>query len=357
MFSISDSHTGYNVGSQPEPDFSNEWPLIAADDLPVDILLPRLQGVTQPNPNQWSACCPAHRDSRPSLSVTETDDYRLLVYCHAGCDPEDIMGVVGLKVCNLFPSDYAIFKALKKGKRKQHALHTGRPAAESDPAIVPDWLVESMTSHAKTCFQTAITGNHLPTLGQQLLLPTQALFDFGVGVEFPGGHPLWTFPERDANNRIVGIVIRTNTGKKWCEKGSRRGLIIAHRPPPNAISDPTAPLYIPEGHTDCIALYAAGCLAIGRPAARLNGAAERWLADFLLGRPHLWQERPIVVTGDNDSAGRQGAQATAENLSRILGKAVVHDYPPYVYNDMRDWIISGKFKPGWPFPPLQQPTH
>ena len=39
---------------------------------------------------QWhgsygTACCPAHDDKNPSLSITERDG-KLLVYCHAGCD-------------------------------------------------------------------------------------------------------------------------------------------------------------------------------------------------------------------------------------------------------------------------------
>jgi putative DNA primase/helicase len=35
--------------------------------------------------DQHSACCPAHDDRRPSLSIAQRDG-RLLLYCHAGCD-------------------------------------------------------------------------------------------------------------------------------------------------------------------------------------------------------------------------------------------------------------------------------
>ena len=32
----------------------------------------------------WMACCPAHEDSNPSLSIKEVDG-KVLVRCHAGC--------------------------------------------------------------------------------------------------------------------------------------------------------------------------------------------------------------------------------------------------------------------------------
>jgi len=38
----------------------------------------------------WTARCPAHDDSNPSLSITESEG-RLLLYCHAGCDYRDIV--------------------------------------------------------------------------------------------------------------------------------------------------------------------------------------------------------------------------------------------------------------------------
>jgi len=38
--------------------------------------------------NGWKSRCPAHDDSNPSLSISEGDDKRPLVYCHGGC-PQD----------------------------------------------------------------------------------------------------------------------------------------------------------------------------------------------------------------------------------------------------------------------------
>jgi hypothetical protein len=39
----------------------------------------------------WSARCPAHDDSKPSLSLTDSDNGRVLIYCHAGCDQNTVI--------------------------------------------------------------------------------------------------------------------------------------------------------------------------------------------------------------------------------------------------------------------------
>lgn len=54
--------------------------------------------------NGYIACCPAHDDNNPSLSITEKDG-RILMYCHAGCDIEDICSALDIKVYNLFEED------------------------------------------------------------------------------------------------------------------------------------------------------------------------------------------------------------------------------------------------------------
>lgn len=49
----------------------------------------------------WSACCPAHDDTHPSLSIGWTPD-RVLLWCHAGCTFDEICAALGLKPTDLF---------------------------------------------------------------------------------------------------------------------------------------------------------------------------------------------------------------------------------------------------------------
>lgn len=42
---------------------------------------------------KWMACCPAHDDRSPSLSITDGRD-RLLLYCFAGCNYAEVRDVL-----------------------------------------------------------------------------------------------------------------------------------------------------------------------------------------------------------------------------------------------------------------------
>jgi putative DNA primase/helicase len=42
----------------------------------------------------WMACCPAHEDRAPSLSITDTKGGKVLVRCHAGCDQRDVIAAL-----------------------------------------------------------------------------------------------------------------------------------------------------------------------------------------------------------------------------------------------------------------------
>jgi hypothetical protein len=42
----------------------------------------------------WTACCPAHDDREPSLSITDARSGKVLVCCHAGCDQEDVIAAL-----------------------------------------------------------------------------------------------------------------------------------------------------------------------------------------------------------------------------------------------------------------------
>jgi hypothetical protein len=74
---------------------------------PVDRVLKRLDGVQRSGDSYVARCpCPDHGrglgDRRPSLSVDESNDGRVLLKCHAGCEFEEIVGALGLKKADLF---------------------------------------------------------------------------------------------------------------------------------------------------------------------------------------------------------------------------------------------------------------
>ena len=53
--------------------------------------------------NGWTARCPAHADRSPSLSIADTADGKVLVYCHAGC--EQALVIDALRDRGLWPTN------------------------------------------------------------------------------------------------------------------------------------------------------------------------------------------------------------------------------------------------------------
>jgi hypothetical protein len=69
----------------------------------ADKLLNQLAKVKRTGKESWVACCPAHADKNPSMTITEKDDGRVLLHCFAGCSVDEILGSVGLTFDDLFP--------------------------------------------------------------------------------------------------------------------------------------------------------------------------------------------------------------------------------------------------------------
>ena len=84
---------------------------------------------------QFSARCPAHSDSKPSLSIRKGEDGKVLLHCHAGCLFEKIEDAIHKKVLEqgLNLSEYAAMKQLPvdylhKQWRLEDTACQGRPA-------------------------------------------------------------------------------------------------------------------------------------------------------------------------------------------------------------------------------------
>lgn len=81
-------------------------------------LLNRLDGVKNRGNGKYQAKCPAHDDERASLSIEDTDD-KILLYCHAKCDTERVLGAIGLTTKDLFKDNNSIYGIKVKQPKKQ----------------------------------------------------------------------------------------------------------------------------------------------------------------------------------------------------------------------------------------------
>lgn len=73
----------------------------------LEVLLSRLDKVEKLSPGahqaRYKACCPAHADKNPSLSVTLAQSGAILIKCWSGCSAHDVVNAVGMEMTQLFP--------------------------------------------------------------------------------------------------------------------------------------------------------------------------------------------------------------------------------------------------------------
>ena len=280
---------------------------------PIEQVLNRLVQVTpSSNPNQWRSCCPAHADSHPSLSISETECGTVLLHCFVGCTFSQILDALGLQARELFP-----------------ASDPGSPPVMPHPASViqpaTDW------NHVAQMFRESLTPARLDQLSARLGVSIESLSKLCVGWDLESR--AYTFPECDETGQVVGILLRSPNGEKWLMRGGRRGLII----PNCAISD--GPIFLPEGASDVAALLDYHANAIGRPSANTN-CLEKLVT--LLSRT----TQDVFVVGERDgpvlaeSPGYIGAARLATQLRNRLGPRVKLTLPPERNKDVRAWLSS-----------------
>lgn len=95
--------------------------------------LGRLEGV-RGGGDQYTARCPAHGDQHNSLSVSVGKNGQVLLHCHAGCEPQEIVEAMGLTMKDLFteitPGEaFPAYSVTKTGKAPIVATYSYRDEA------------------------------------------------------------------------------------------------------------------------------------------------------------------------------------------------------------------------------------
>src|SRR5262249_48294964 len=154
-----------------------------------------------------------------------------------------------------------------------------------------------LTAVAERC-RLALTSEKRQELANTLGLPEVCLSALGVGWCETGPHyfedtprrrPCFVFPEQDASGAVIGLTGRYPNGAKICWPGGRRGLFV-----PTGWRQRGGALYLPEGPSDVLTLWALGLSAIGRPS---NTGGVTLLGELLADQP---LDRPIIVLGELD---------------------------------------------------------
>lgn len=131
----------------------------------------------------------------------------------------------------------------------------------------------------------------------------------------------WTFPMRNAEQKIIGYRRRLLCGKKLCVVGSLLGIIV-----PIATIQAHNTLYITEGESDLAMAIQLGLNAIARPGCQ---SCETILRYYSKGKE-------VVIIADNDKPGIAGAKKLQAHI-RASTKSCIIITPPIPHKDLRAW--------------------
>lgn len=194
---------------------------------------------------------------------------------------------------------------------------TNRRGPSEPPRSPPKADLDQLAAkHAKS-----VTDGQVEALARELGVSSASLRAIGIG--FDGAN--YCFPERNASGTVTAINARLANGEKRVGAGQHRGLIL-----PENLDELSDPVLIPEGPSDTAALLAMGLTAVGRPMAK-GGAAL--LAELLDGRE-------VLVVGENDKAGLEGAEETASRLAAAWNMSVSWALPPKANKDAREYLVG-----------------
>jgi len=280
-------------------------------------LLEKLSGVKACG-NGWSALCPAHEDRRPSLSVNEGDDGRVLVKCHAGCTASDVCAAVGLSLADIMPA---------QGRGGLPVISTSTPPTSTEPAETR--RKQGLRRRSPRQYENA-------EQAVAALVRTMGRFDHRWNYHNAAGELTGVVLRWDCDNgKQIRPVSRREgaSGKHWVTAG-----MLDPRPLyrlPELLQLPASELvFICEGEKAADAACQLGLLA----TTSAHGAQSPQKTDWspLAGRQ-------CVLLPDNDDAGDKYAGAVATVLNGLSPPATVKSVelpglPPG--GDMADWLES-----------------
>lgn len=270
----------------------------------------------------WSACCPAHDDRRPSLSIRDRGD-KVLVYCHAGCPQHTV--IAALREQGLW-SD-----------RKRVNLRRAPTRAEQRPQ-------HDQSQAERTAVALSIWRSTVPAVGtlaqvylaaRGLTLPVPPSIRFHPRLKYPSGRvkPCMVALVTKGDQETPVAIHRTflapdGTGKARVDNprlmlGPCGGGAVR-------LGQPGQVLMVGEGIETCLAAMQ----ATGNPAwAALSTSGLRGL--------HLPERvRDVIVLADGDDRGEEAARECAFRF--VTQGRRVRVARPGVGQDFNDLLVGNE---------------
>ena len=226
--------------------------------------------------------------------------------------------------------DRAICSRIESDRRLGDAgwLHCLGPSGPSKPRQfkphtrqVTIKIARPDLAHMAQQWQSQAAPTRLSSLALILGLSVESLNRLNVG--WTGS--AWSFPMTNVHRDVIGIRLRTISGRKFSVAGGHEGLFV-----PTGLL-PGAELLICEGATDTAALIDMGFAAVGRPCC---SGGTCLLVEYI----NRQSPASVVVFADADGPGQRGASTLVTTLSPYCRDVRIVTPPA---KDARAWLQAG----------------
>lgn len=246
------------------------------------------------------ALCPCHNDKVPSLTISESNDGKILFHCQAGCDTSDILASVGLSYKDLAQEGgrLSCFDKLERFYAKQYR-----------------WEDKDHKSHNGY-------GDGVKIVAEYPYLDENGEYLYSK-LRFEGG-------------QIEGKLIRhyfvnhaADEAKLISTKDIKRTLYGL----PQFLRNKTKVKYvcICEGEKDCETLMRLGN---GFGCVVTPGSASDWRPEFA----HYFKGLDVIIFRDNDEPGRKAAERIQRDLRRYAFFSKIVNPSSLEHGDVTDYL-------------------
>jgi hypothetical protein len=255
---------------------------------PIGKVLSRLEKYSERS-GEYRAKCPAHNgNSVNSLSITQGENGRALLHCHAGCGVPEIAETLGLSVTDLFehkgqsepvPTSRSVGKKKPKESKKKRTLTSEE---------LPDGNVYGFTSPSgEVLYAQAHKGSYYKKIGEDL----------------------W----QEGLNGFPQVLYNLHE----LVEGVRAGKVIFHTEGPKDTETAKEKLDV---------------------VATTSGGTTSWRKEFR----SYYVGADVVIVGDNDAKGRKYVAEVAEDLHPVARRVKVVELPGLgEAEDLTDWLEAG----------------
>ena len=248
---------------------------------PIDRVLAAFPDAIQPKPGHYLAICPAHADTKPSLSIDPGDGGKVLLKCRAGCETSAVLAARGLTLADLMPKNERPFSP---------------PGREDKGRVTAAYVYVNERNEALSRVQR------------------------------------FEYLHKDKDFRQA----RSDGSGGWLAKMGDVRRVPYRLPEVNTAIAAGQIVVICEGEKDCDNLSARGFCA----TTTAGGAGNRNVWKTIA--PQFFKGARVCIIPDNDKAGTDYAATAAESLVQVAAAVQILALPGLLpKGDVSDWLSAG----------------